>query len=164
MGIAPDGRIALATDLFGGFSVIDVVARRVLWTQAGRQERRDYAECVAISPDCSRAIIGMSNGRVELWDLERRRRRRSFRLHADRAGAVTISPDGALGCSAGWDRVLRVWKLETGDVVASFSSDDAWSACVFAGASRIVASDDRGLHFLELENAEPNIEHRSRVT
>ncbi len=96
----------------------------------------------------------MSNGRVELWDLERRRKRRTFRLHADRAWAVAISPDGALGCSAGWDRVLRVWSLDTGELIASYSSDDFWATCIFAGdPRRVLAADERGgLHFLALEN------------
>jgi WD40 repeat protein len=133
--------------------VIDAKTRRALWGKEWSWESRDYAEDVAISPDGRWAIVGMSNGRVELWDLERQRKRRSFRLHSNRAWAVAISPDGALGCSAGWDRVLRVWKLRTGELIASYSSDDAWEACVFAGDSRrLVASDDRGLHFLALEN------------
>lgn len=65
---------------------------------------------------------------------------------------VDVSSDGRLVASASWDRTLRIWDLETGAVVATFTCDAAALCCAFAGARKIVPGDwSGGAHFLSLE-------------
>lgn len=167
IALSDDGAVAVSTDLDGGIAVIDAKRRRVLWSlpASRRRQWRDYARCIAIGPDARRAVLGFPGGQVELWDLVKQRKRRIFRLHDNEVAAVAISPDGALACSAGWDWALRVWELNSGTVIASYSNDDWWSSCAFIGdGSRILAGDERGgVHFLELENW-PAAERRQDAT
>ena len=46
----------------------------------------------------------------------------------------------------------RVWDLETGAAVATFTCDAPVRCCAFAGEHRVVAGDASGrVHFLSLE-------------
>jgi WD40 repeat protein len=59
---------------------------------------------------------------------------------------------GRRALSASLDKTLKVWDLETGALVATFTCDAAALCCAFAGARKIVAGDHAGrVHFLSLE-------------
>jgi WD40 repeat protein len=59
--------------------------------------------------------------------------------------------------SASEDKTLKVWDLETGAVVATFTCDAAARCCAFAGDRRIVAGDESGrVHFLSLQLKDDN--------
>lgn len=159
IALSDDGALAVSADFEGEIHVVDVKRHRMLWSaKAGRGSRsRGYVNCIAVAPDAGSAVLGFPGGEIELWNLVRQRKRRILRLHENDVVAVAISPDGTLACSAAWDWALRVWDLRTGTVIASYSNDDWWSSCAFAGdARRIVAGDERGgVHFFELENWQP---------
>jgi WD40 repeat protein len=153
IGISPDGSSAVLCDLDGGFVVVDVARRKVLWAHAGRHKNsRSYFTTAALTDGGGIALLGGAGGVLEAWDLRARKRLWSAKYDDD-LGAVAISPDGQFGCSGGWDRLLQVFNLRDGRAIASFSSDDAWSACAFGPDNRtLVAADNRGaVHFLRLE-------------
>ncbi|MGH7345456.1 MAG: WD40 repeat domain-containing protein, partial [Candidatus Rokuibacteriota bacterium] len=154
IGLAPNGRTAVVCDLNGGFVVVDVAKRKVIWSRARPMTRsRRYFTTAAVTDDGAVALLGGAGGALEAWDLVARKRRWVSRAHSDDLGAVAITPDGRLGCSGGWDRLLQVVDLRDGRPIASFTSDDSWSSCAFADDNRtIVAADERGaVHFLRLE-------------
>lgn len=54
--------------------------------------------------------------------------------------------------SASEDQTLKVWYLDTGELMSTFTCDGPARCCAFAGQSRIVAGDLLGrLYFLSLE-------------
>ena len=79
---------------------------------------------------------------------------RTLSGHTDGVNAVAVTPDGKQAVSASLDQTLKVWDLERGTVVATFTCDGPASArcCAFGGDRRIVAGDQSGrVHFLTLE-------------
>jgi len=70
---------------------------------------------------------------------------------------VAVSAHGWSTVSASLDRTLKVWDLETGSVVATFTRNADALCCAIAGDRRIVAGDASGrVHFLSLELEEDN--------
>ncbi len=158
IGLARNGRTAVVCDLDGGFVVVDVVRRKVVWERSRPMTRsRRYFTTAAVTDAGDVALLGGRGGQLEAWDLTTRKLRWTSGAHSDDLGTVAVSPDGRLGCSGGWDRLLQVIDLQDGRQIASFTSDDSWSAAAFADDNRtIVAADVRGaVHFLRLGGVDP---------
>ena len=68
-----------------------------------------------------------------------------------------VTPDGQRAVSASFDQTLKVWDLETGEVLATFTCDSAAHGCAFADDGRLIVGGDAGghVHFLRLEEPEP---------
>ena len=63
-----------------------------------------------------------------------------------------MTPDGKRAISASLDKTLKMWDLETGQVIATFYCDGRAWCCAFAADGRIVAGDQGGrVYFLALE-------------
>jgi WD40 repeat protein len=63
-----------------------------------------------------------------------------------------VSGDGRRAVSASQDQTLKVWDLETGAIMATFTCDAEAYCCAFTGAQKIVAGDEDGqVYFLALE-------------
>ena len=70
---------------------------------------------------------------------------------------MAVTPDGQRAVSASLDQTLKVWDLEIGEVVATFTGDGVADCCAFSDALElIVAGDSRGhVHSLHLEEPKP---------
>jgi WD40 repeat protein len=69
---------------------------------------------------------------------------------------VAVTPDGRRAVSASWDNTLKVWDLETGSLLVTFTCDAPVYCAAFADDRTIVAGDAAGrLHFLLLEERTP---------
>jgi WD40 repeat protein len=77
--------------------------------------------------------------------------------HADEIRAVAVTPDGQRAVSASGDRTLKMWDLETEEVLVAFTCDSSASCCAFSEALKLIlAGDARGhLHVLRLEAPKP---------
>jgi WD40 repeat protein len=87
-----------------------------------------------------------------VWDLETGRELRVLEGHSSPVYGVTVTADGRSVVSASWDRTLKVWDLESGACLATFTCDAAARCCATTVGGKIVAGDEGGrVHFLQLE-------------
>lgn len=80
--------------------------------------------------------------------------RLTFTGHSRSVNAVAITPDGKRVISASYDNTLKLWNLETGEEIATFTGEAPFLCCAVApDGVTIVAGESSGrVHFLRLEN------------
>ena len=78
---------------------------------------------------------------------------RTLTGHSYLVTAVAVTPNGKQVISGSYDSTLKVWNLETGEVIATFTGDSPISCCAVApDGVTIAAGDGSGrVHFLRLE-------------
>ena len=78
---------------------------------------------------------------------------RTLEGHAGRVNAVALTADGRRAVSASDDRTLKVWDIESGKMIASFTGESYMLSCAFSpDGQTIVAGEASGrVHFLRLE-------------
>lgn len=79
---------------------------------------------------------------------------RTLTGHSDQVRAVAVTADGQRAVSASADNMVKVWDLETGEVLATFHL--RWCCAYFDALKLIGAGDASGrVHFLSLEEPKP---------
>jgi WD40 repeat protein len=76
--------------------------------------------------------------------------------HTNSVWAVAVTPDGCRAVSGSDDGTLRVWDLESGEEITSFTGEGRVLSCAFAPDGKtIIAGDESGhVHFLRLEGVD----------
>ena len=76
--------------------------------------------------------------------------------HTESVWAVVVTPDGRRTVSVSNDHTLRLWDLESGDEIATFTGESGMHSCaVTSDGRRIVVGDALGrVHFLRLVEAD----------
>ena len=70
---------------------------------------------------------------------------RTLSGHSGGVSAVAITPDGQRAVSASSDQTLKVWNLQTGELLASMTLDGSvWCVAVAGDGATIVAGDAAG--------------------
>jgi WD40 repeat protein len=102
-----------------------------LWDSELREKQADFeGECggiesLALSPDGRYVATGGRElnhdrrGHLVLWDVARRKALRALGPQASRVLALGFSPDGALVASGGFERSPRIWRVPSGEEVAT---------------------------------------------
>ena len=121
----------------------------------------DGVRSVSFSPDGSMIVSGSFDGKIKLWDVELGKAIATLEgsevsLPRDRrlltnleGGAVSFSPDGdeLTFVSGSYDGTLRLWDVETGQIIATFPghTDEVTSVSFSPDGSMIASSawDDR---------------------
>ena len=72
--------------------------------------------------------------------------------HTDLVWGVAVLHDGKRVISASWDNTLKVWDIENGQILASFSGDSKLLTCTVSpdGATIIAGEASGRVHFLRL--------------
>ena len=94
---------------------------------------------------------------LKVWDLGSGRELRTLSGHTEGVSAVAVTPDGQRAVSTSDDGTLKVWDLETEEVLATFTCDNEALLCAFSKALDVVLAADGGnhLHTLHLEEPKP---------
>jgi len=133
---SPDGRL-LALGMSGRVELRDPTGRRVLQVLDGIPGK---VNAVHFSRDGQQVIVAAGiaglNGVAEVRSVASGGRVRSFSGHRDAVHDAEWSPDGQWVATAGYDRMIRLWRVSDGGVV--------WSNSVHNGAVFDLAFDPSG--------------------
>ena len=87
--------------------------------------------------------------------MESGRELRTLAGHSAPVGAVALSGDGQRVVAASADDTLKVWDVETGVLLATFTCDTLAYCCAFINDRKLIVGDRLGrVHFLRLEEPE----------
>ena len=142
LSVAGDGAVAIS----GSFD-----SRAILWSlERGEAiavlRLHDSAVNAAIALPGGRFATGGQDGRVALWRAGSDRPVRVMgpggEGHDAPVAALAASPDGTLVASAGWDRVVRIWRLDAPGAppVVLEGHEDNVNAVAFLPGGEIIAS------------------------
>jgi WD40 repeat protein len=115
--------------------------------EIGRLEGHKAAiKALAISPDTSSIASGSQDGLIILWEWNTKRKVVDLTGHTDEVTALAFSPDkdGNLLASAGSDRVIHLWNLETNKSILKLDAGCGVHAIAFStdGKTLYSAGDD----------------------
>ncbi|WP_446384533.1 WD40 repeat domain-containing protein [Coleofasciculus chthonoplastes] len=109
-------------------------------------------EFLALTDDV-KIVVRVSNGAshvIEIWDQGELRH--SLYGHQDVIRAIAICPDGRIIASGSQDTTIKLWHLETGKLICTFSNqltlgahtDEIWSLAFSADGNTLVSSSRDG--------------------
>jgi WD40 repeat protein len=139
---------------------------RVWDLETGRQIRtlegceRLEENGVALSAD-GRRIVSVAefwaekgdSCRLKVWEVETGQALRTLSLMPVSVTAVAVDANGRNAVFASTDQILRVWNLDTGNLLATFTCDGQAHSCTFVSDRKLIIGDTLGrVHFLQLED------------
>lgn len=109
---------------------------------------------IAVSQDgyylagsCEDGTVRLWDTRIAWWDLLRRwptREVRSFTGHYERIASIAFSPDGTFLASGSADNTIKLWDVQTGDLIHTFSGHaDEVRSVAFRADGRYVVSGSK---------------------
>ena len=149
VAVSKDGRRAVSISSDDTLRVWDVKKGRELRTLEGYGT---LAHGVAVSADAKRAIFAtIVNNSLKVWDLESGKELHSLEGHSNWIRGVAVSEDGKYAVSASDDQAVKVWDLDTGQAITTFTCEGSALCCAFCNSTTVVAGDAGGrIYLLEL--------------
>jgi len=153
LAILPDGRLVTCShdrevqlwDLYGA----TCLAQYHAGVPVGRRDHFQGIQCLALTPDGSRAISCGEDETFRIWDLTASPHDQpSYYGHG--AGRIVPIAEGRLFVTTAKSGEVKVCNTKTLKTVALFSMDSALSACAVSPSSALVVVGDTagGVHFL----------------
>ena len=135
IAFSPDGRTLAAGGAHGYLALLDVRTHAVTHLSTGPS----YVHAVAFNR--TGMLLIASGGTVEMWDPGRRVVVRRLPVSNAPVNALALSTDGRMLATAGDDKIVHVWDLQTGGGLGTLSgSTGAIYGLAFSPDGRTLAS------------------------
>jgi len=97
---------------------------------------------VAYSPQGDRLAAGMTNGEIQIWQLDRKAPPLRLQGHTDMVWSVTFHPDGNRLASSSEDQSIRLWDVTSGECLANIHAHNGWvkSVCFSHQGDRLISA------------------------
>jgi WD40 repeat protein/tRNA A-37 threonylcarbamoyl transferase component Bud32 len=149
IAFSPDGKLiaAAASPLTSGRGAVFVWDAREGKKLFTLPSQAASARSVAFSPDSKRLatghgpmLFGSSQTELVLWDTATGKRERTLQGHQGGIVAVAFDPVSGRLASAGWDRTVRIWHAESGQLEQTLSHDaPVWSLAYSRDGMRLAS-------------------------
>jgi WD40 repeat protein len=139
-----------------------VVNSRHLMRETASTGTREPLRAAAFSPDGETLAVASENV-VQLISVK------GAMLHrldgfGEVVSSVAFSPDGELVAAGSFDQTVRVWNVESGELVCAFAGHTNWVRCVaFSADSRRVASGGYDKSIRIWNSASGELEHQLKA-
>lgn len=101
-----------------------------------------HIQALAFSPDGAMIAYGMKSGMIGLWTVAAPADTEPTTLegHTDAINRIIFSPDGTRLASASDDKTVRLWDIQTGQVIQTFEHDDPVVNVAFSSDGAVIAT------------------------
>ncbi len=141
VAVSADGSRALTASFDYSVILWDLAAHAPLAHLYGHDAA---VNAVAFLPG-GKAISASDDGTLLIWDLARGQLLARLEGHRGKVVAVAVAPDGRRAASAGWDRTVRIWDLETRAQMLELTARDNVNAVRFSpDGTRVIAGTSDG--------------------
>jgi WD40 repeat protein/transcriptional regulator with XRE-family HTH domain len=133
-------RLVLRRAFLQGIDMQDANLSDAVLQESVFSETFDAINGVAISPSGEYWAAISRSGEIRLWRAGGRVLNRIWQAHTDRAWSLAFNADGQLLASGGWDGMIKLWRVESGELLWSASHTGNINRVAFSPAGDRVAS------------------------
>lgn len=119
VAVTPDGRYAITTAEDEALKVWDIASGELVRTlrEHGSMEKSNRSwgsqmRSLTVTPDGERLIAGSEDHLIYVYDLKTGHLERILEGHTESLTGVSVSPDGGLLLSKGWQEAVRLWRCD----------------------------------------------------
>jgi len=107
--VSPSGSVFASASEDGTCRMWDLKTGKSLATLVGHAGSVALTSC-ALSASSRTLYATGEDGLLRAWDTQTQKLKEALPAHSDRASSLSISTDGRVLISGGWDCALRIWK------------------------------------------------------
>lgn len=158
VAMSQDGTRLAGTDETGALRIWDFTSGKIVHDLKPTREKTDpeqpFSEGLAFSPDGRYIVTESNDEKARCWDAIRGVELHVLREHNNDSPPVSIAPGGALAATTQINGVIRLWRLDSGEVERVISGHAASVVCtafVPDGFTILSGAQDRTIRQWDIE-------------
>ena len=110
------------------------------WTERTTLRHDAWVWAVAFSADGKLLATGDASGRVNVWDVQKRRIVTQLQGDTEHIGTVAFSPDNRILAAAGYEGKVKLWKVANWEYLGTLNANGTVHEVSFSPDSRTLVS------------------------